>query len=58
VKESLAMEEEVGFEPTDVLPPTVFGTVAFSRTQPLFLVEHRVRIELTMSCSAGSRFAN
>ena len=56
--QNLKRSEEVGFEPTDVLSPTVFGTVAFSRTQPLFLVEHRVRIELTMSCSAGSRFAN
>ena len=39
------MEEEVGFEPTDVLPPTVFKTVALSQAQPLFLMEHRAAVE-------------
>ena len=30
------MEEEVGFEPTDLLQPTVFKTVSLSQTQTLF----------------------
>ena len=32
------MEEQVGFEPTDVLPPTVFKTVAINQTRPLLLI--------------------
>ena len=37
----------MGFEPTDPEGPLVFGTSALNRTRPLFLMEHRVRVELT-----------
>lgn len=37
VQETFRLEEGVGFEPTDVLPPAVFKTAAIDQTLPAFL---------------------